>query len=196
MSLDYTELKPGTIIVYESQPWTILEYNFARSQMRKPVVQVKMKNIISGKVVEKGFQAADAIEEADIEKKPAKFLYRRAGRKPSDPSEIWFCEEKDPSKRFQLSEDIVGDCVDLIKPNSLVETMVFDEKIIGINPPIKVELKVVEAPPAIKGNTAQGGSKQVTLETGAVINVPLFINEGDIIKINTKTREYTERVQK
>jgi len=83
-----------------------------------------------------------------------------------------------------------------MKPNMIVEALVFDEKIIGIKLPIKMDLKVTEAPPAVKGNTAQGGSKQITLETGATLFAPLFINEGDIVRINTETGEYVERVDK
>lgn len=194
-TLIYTELKPGKFIVMDGQPYLVLEYNFARSQMRKPVVQVKIKNIISGKVVEKGFQNSDVIEEADIETKSVKYLYSKPGR-GGQKGEFWFCEENNPANRFQLDDTTVGNSLEFIKTNSVISALVFDEKIIGINPPIKVDLEVKEAPPAIKGNTAQGGSKQVVLETGAVINVPLFINAGDIIKLNTQTREYTERVEK
>ena len=101
-----------------------------------------------------------------------------------------------PTARFKLEENVVGNSIDLIKANSLVNAKIFDEKIISIELPIKVELKVVEAPPSTKGNTAQGGNKQVKVETGAMINTPLFVNEGDIIVINTETRQYTERAGK
>jgi elongation factor P len=89
---------------------------------------------------------------------------------------------------------MIGDSADLMKSNLIVDAVVFNNRIIGIKMPVKVELKVVEAPPSTKGNTAQGGTKQVKLETGAAINVPLFIKEGDIIRINTETKQYVERV--
>jgi elongation factor P len=187
--LNYNELKPGKYIILDGQPYVVLEFNFLRMQMRKPVAQTKIKNLISGKVIEKTFQQMDKFEEAEIETKTIKFLY-------SHKNEFWFCEEKNPSARFKLDENLIGNYTDLMKQNSEIEAIIFNNQIIGIKLPIKIELKVIEAPPSTKGNTAQGGTKQVKLETGAVINVPLFINEGDIVKINTETKEYTERAEK
>lgn len=187
--LSYNELKPGTYIVLDGQPYFVLEFNFLRMQQRKPVAQTKIKNLITGKTVEKNFQHTDKLEEAEIETKPIKYLY-------SNKREFWFCFEKDPSKRFKLEESVAGECADLLKTNSIVDAIIFDEKIIGIKLPAKVELKVIEAPPSTKGNTAQGGTKQVKVETGAMINVPMFINEGDIIRINTQAKEYVERAEK
>ena len=165
------------------------DFKFLRMQQRKPVVQTKIKNIITGKTVEKTFQPSDKFEEAEIETKPIKYLYSHKG-------EHWFCEKDNPSARFKLEESLVFDKLDLMKQNSLVDGILFSGKIIEVRLPIKIELKVVEAPPSVKGNTAQGGTKQIKLETGVMINTPLFINEGDIIAINTETREYVERVSK
>ena len=187
--LNYNDLKPGTFMVFEGQPYVVMEFHFLRMQQRKPVVQTKIKNIITGKTVEKTFQPSDKFEEAEIETKAIKYLYNNKG-------EYWFCEKDNPATRFKLEENVVGNSIDLIKANSLVNAKIFDEKIISIELPIKVELKVVEAPPSTKGNTAQGGNKQVKVETGAMINTPLFVNEGDIIVINTETRQYTERAGK
>jgi len=187
--LNYNELKPGTCFILDGQPHLVLEFNFLRMQQRKPVAQTKIKNLITGKVVEKTFQQTDKLEEAEIEIKPVKFLYANRG-------EFWFCEPDDPSKRFKLKENVIRDYVDLMKPNSVIEIMVFNNQTIGVKMPIKMELKVIEAPPAVRGDTAQGGTKQVKLETGAVINAPFFINEGDVVRINTQTREYVERVKK
>jgi elongation factor P len=187
--LDYNELKPGTYIVLESKPYVVLEYNFLRMQQRKPAVQTKIKDLTSGKVIAKTFHPNDSIEEADVSKKKVKFLYSNRG-------EFWFCEENNPSARFKLGQEIIGDSADLMKQNMLVDALVFGEKIINIDLPIKVDLKVVEAPPSFRGDTASGGSKQVKLETGATINVPFFINEGDIVRVNTRERAYVERVEK
>lgn len=187
--LNYNEIKPGKLIVFEGQPYQVVEFNFLRMQQRKPVVQTKLKNIITGKTVEKTFQPSDKFEEAEIEVKPIKYLYSNRG-------ESWFCEQDDPSARFKLEESLVAGKLDLMKQNSPVDAVLFGGEIIEIRLPIKVELKVVEAPPSTKGNTAQGGAKQVKLETGAMINTPLFINEGDVIVINTETKDYVERVGK
>ena len=187
--LSYNEIKPGKCIVFDGQPYQVMEFNFLRMQQRKPVVQTKLKNIITGKTVEKTFQPSDKFDEAEIEIKPIKYLYSHRG-------EHWFCEKDDSSVRFKLEPAMIERYVDLMKSNSEVDAKIFNEKIIGVNLPVKVELKVVEAPPSTKGNTAQGGTKQVKLETGAMINTPLFINEGDVVVVNTETRDYVERAGK
>jgi len=189
MSLSYTELKRGMFIVFENQPYEILEMNFLRMQQRKAVVQTKLKNLINGKVIDHNFQPSDEIKEANIEKKEAVFIYNSRG-------EYWFHEADNPKNRFKLSEDALGNSAQFLKPNVMITTLLFDGEIININLPIKMDLKVTEAPPSARGNTAQGGNKLVTLETGVKINAPLFVNEGDIVKINTETGEYVERVTK
>lgn len=185
--LEYNEATIGKFIVYEGQPYEVLESRVFRMQQRKPVNATKLRNLISGNVVQHSFGVSDKMEEADLETTQVKYLYTNKG-------EYWFCEVKDASKRFQLDEKLLGGGIRFIKANSLVEALLFEEKIIGIKLPVKVELKVVEAPPAVKGDTAKGGSKQIKLETGATINAPLFINEGEMIRVNTGTGDYVERV--
>jgi len=185
--LNYNELKPGEYIIIDGQPYLVLEFNFLRMQQRKPVVQTKLKNLITGKTIERSFQQSDKFEEAEIIAKPIKYLYNHR-------NEFWFCEKNNPAERFKIDEIFVSDYADLMKTNMIIDAVIFNEKIIGVKMPVKVELKVIEAPPATKGNTAQGATKQVKLETGAVINVPLFVKEGDVVRINTETRQYVERV--
>lgn len=187
--LEYNELKPGAYFIYEGQPYIAVQFDFLRMQQRKPVAQVKMKNLINGKVLERNFQNSERFEEAEIINKPVKYLFSNKG-------EFWFCEVNDPSKRFKIDADVIGPSGDLLKANSIIESIIFEDKVIGVKLPIKVELKVVEAPPSTKGNTAQGGSKQVKLETGAMVNVPLFIEQGDVIRVNTDTHQYTDRADK
>lgn len=187
--LSYNELKPGVFIVLNGQPVAVLESEFLRMQQRKPVMKTKLKNLISGSVVERSFQPSDQLEEADMEKTQVKFLYLNRG-------EVWFCDINNPKDRFQIGADIIAGKELFLKPNSEVSALKFNGKILSIEVPVKMEFKVIEAPPGIKGDTAQGGSKAVTIETGAKINTPLFINEGDIIRINTETGSYVERVEK
>lgn len=187
--LVYTDLKPGTKIILNSQPYVVLEYSFVRKQQRKPVVQTKIKNLITGQVVERGFYPRDVIEEAEVEIKEVKFLYSSRG-------EFWFCLPDDQRDRFSIDTGLLGNAVKFLKPNSLVKSSVFNGKIIGLEVPVKVELKVKSAPPAVRGNTAQGVTKQVELETGVHLTVPIFINEGDILRVNTERGEYVERVSK
>ena len=126
---------------------------------------------------------------AEIEMMPVIFIYVNRG-------EYWFNEKGNPKNRFQLSADVIGSAAQFLKGGTEVTAYKFGEKFISIELPIKMELEVTEAPPAIKGDTASGGGKMVTLETGAKINAPLFINTGDIVRVNTQTGEYTERVEK
>lgn len=188
--LSYTELKKGLFIVLNGQPYEVLETSFLRMQQRKAVVQTKLKNLISGKVVDRSFQPSDEIEEADIEKKEAVFIYARGKQ------EYWFHESGNPKNRFKLSGEALGEAAQFLKANTTITTLLFNGSVINIRLPIKMDLKVTEAPPPVRGDTAQGGTKTVTLETGAKINAPLFINEGDIIRVNTETGEYVERVEK
>jgi elongation factor P len=126
-------------------------------------------------------------EEADLQKKDIKFIYQSKGQ-------YMFCEPKDPSKRFSFTEEQIGTQAKYLKPNETVTGIVFDEKIITFKLPIKVQLKVKESAPGVKGDRASGGTKEAILESGAVIQVPLFIEEGDVIEINTETNEYVKRV--
>jgi len=187
--LDYNDVKPRTYIVMDGQPFEVLSSHVFRKQMRKPVNATKLRNLITGKVMEYSFHASEKTQEADIVTREVKYLF-------NNRNEYWFCEKNDPSKRFSLAEDFIGEQGKFMKPNGPIEILTFEDRNIGVKLPIKVELKVTEAPPSIKGNTAQGGTKAVTLETGASLNAPLFINEGDILRINTETGEYVERVQK
>ena len=187
--LEYNEILKGKVILVGEEPYEVLDAHVFRKQQRKPVNQTKLRHLITGKVTEQAFHVSEKAQEADLSTKAVKYLYTKQGEK-------WFCDEKNPADRFMLSHETIGAGGNFMKPNMTVEALVFDERIIGIKIPIKMELRVTEAPPAVKGNTAQGGSKLIMLETGATLNAPLFINEGDIVRINTTTGEYVERVDK
>ncbi|MEK7160870.1 MAG: elongation factor P [Patescibacteria group bacterium] len=184
--LNYNELKPGVFFVMDNEPYEVLEFGFMRMQQRKPVAQTKIKNMLTGKVLNRNFQHTDSFEEAEIDYKKVKFLYAHRDK-------FVFCDVKNPSARFELPQAAIGEQTKFLKSNSEVEVVSFKEKIINVNLPIKMSFKVIEAPPSIKGNTAQGGNKAVKIETGAMISVPLFINEGDVITVNTQTNEYAGR---
>lgn len=187
--LSYNELKPGVIFIWNDEPYQVLESEFLRMQQRKPVMQTKIRNLRNGKVIQTNFHYGDEFEEAEVERKPVIFIYSRRG-------EYWFHEKGDPSKRFSLPEEIVGTGRKFLKEGTEVSAMVFNNNIIGVELPIKIDLKVVETPPQIKGATQSSGTKHAVLETGAKINVPMFINSGDVIRVNTQTGEYTERITK
>ena len=187
--LAYNEVTPKKIILLNNEPYEVLDAHIFRKQQRKPVNQTKLRHLITGRVTEQSFHASDKVEEADVTLQPIKYLYTNRG-------EYWFCAPDNPTDRFKLMSDTVGPQGTYLKPDSMIEAVVFDEKIISLRVPIKVDLAVIEAPPAVRGNTAQGGTKQVILETGAMINAPLFVNEGDVLRINTELGSYVERVGK
>ncbi|OHA79690.1 MAG: hypothetical protein A2747_00055 [Candidatus Yonathbacteria bacterium RIFCSPHIGHO2_01_FULL_44_41] len=187
--IDYNEITPRKCIVLKGEPYEVMSSHVAQKQKRRPTNQTKLRHLITGRVVEETFQQSDRVEEADIETKEIKYLYSGKG-------ESWFCDPKKPADRYALKTELLDGKEGFLKANTLVTAMIFNEKVIGVRLPIKVDLLVKEAPPAVRGNTVQGGSNTVTLETGATINVPMFIHEGDLIRVNTETGTYAERVDK
>ncbi len=173
----------------DDEPYEVLDAHVFRKQQRKPVNATKLRNLKSGRVIERTFQAADNALEADLSKKAVQFIYAQKG-------DAWFHNEGDPKSRFALAESVVGDGLKYLKGGTVVDALVFEDEVIGIKLPIKVELAVTEAAPAVRGNTAQNATKVVTLETGATVTVPLFINQGDVLRVNTETGAYVERVEK
>lgn len=185
--LEYSEIKEGKYVVFEGEPYEVVSSHVFRKQQRKPVNAVKLRSLLTGRIVEHSFHASDKVSEAEIDKKEVKYLYTNKG-------EYWFAEASDASKRFKLPEEIIGPAAKFLKPNILVDAMLFQAKIIGLKLPIKMDLKVIEAHEATKGNTAQGATKLVMLETGTEIQVPMFIKEGDVVRVNTLTGEYADRI--
>lgn len=173
----------------DGDPYLVLSSSISKKDRQKASNNVKMKNLRSGNVVDRTFHQSDVLQEADIEKKNIKYLYNNRG-------EYFFCEPDNPKDRFNLTEEVVGRLGDFVKENSIVEVVVFDDEIMSTIIPVKVNLLVTEADPAVKGNTSSGATKEVVLETGITIQVPMFINEGDTVCINTETNQYAERVEK
>ncbi len=187
--LSYNEIVQRKVIEYNGEPYEVLSSHVFRMQQRKPVNQTKLRNLVSGKVLEISFHQSETVPEAEIANMTALYLYTNRG-------ESWFAEEGNPKNRFSFPEETVHDKVQWLKQNTAVTVVTYKEKPITVSIPVKVDLKVTDAPPAVKGDTATGGNKLVTLETGATILTPLFINPGDVLRINTELGEYTERMEK
>lgn len=187
--LSYNEIVSKKVIVYNGEPFEVLSSHVFRMQQRKPVNQTKLRNLISGKVLEISFHQNENAPEADISRMQATYLYTNRG-------ESWFTEQGNPKNRFSFPEDTVHEKVQWLVQNAPVEVMLYNDKPITVDVPVKVDLKVTDAPPAVKGDTATGGNKIATLESGATVLTPLFINPGDILRINTETGEYVERMEK
>ena len=186
MTLGINEIKRGSLITLEKEPYLVLSVSHKHIGRGGASAQVKVKSLVTGKVFDKTFKPSDEFEEAEVEKIDAEFIYSRN-------EEYWFHEKGEPSERFSINEEVIGDERAFLKPKMDLRAIKFNGEIISIELPIKVDYKVVEAPPNVRGNTAQGGTKQVKIETGAKISTPMFIETGDMIRVNTETGEYVER---
>src|SRR3989338_5782206 len=163
--LEYSEIREKKIIIYSDEPREVSESHVARTQQRKPQNQVKLKSLISGKTIAATFHVSESANEADVEKREVKFLYHNRG-------EYWFCNPNDPKNRFKLEENLMGNITKFLKENSNVTALIWtndddEEKTIKITLPIKMNFKVKEAPPAVRGDTSKGGIKVIVLENGA-----------------------------
>lgn len=187
--LSYNEITLKKVVLHDGEPCLVISSHVFRKQMRKPVNNTKLKGLKSGRMLEVTFHQNETVEEADLETRPITFIFKK-------PGEYWFHVAGKPADRFSLSEDMIGSQARFIKDRMDIDATVFDEEVIGLKFPIKLDLKVTEAMDAVKGNTSSGALKEVTLETGTKMMVPMFINAGDIISINTETGEYSERVKK
>ncbi len=187
--LTINDLKNGIVIKINNEPYMVMSIRHLHMGRGGASLQTKIRNLRTGQVYERNFKPADEFEEAEIEKIASRFLYENRGL-------YWFNEADNPKNRFLLKFEKIGDSAQFLKPNLEIKAIKFEDKIINIELPIKVDYKVVEAPPAIRGDTAQGGTKTVIIETAAKISTPLFINEGDVIRVNTETGEYVERIEK
>lgn len=185
--LAYNDIRIGKVIIFNGEPYAVLSSHVFRKQQRKPVNATKLKNLITGKVTEYSFHVSEKAEEAEIETRPLTYIYNARG-------EWWFHRTGNPSERITLPEDLLGDQKKFLKEKMELDGLYFEDKPFGIRLPIKMQFKVAEAPPNVRGNTSQGGNKLVTLETGAQITTPMFVEIGDTIEINTETGEYVSRV--
>ncbi len=185
--LSINEIKSGSQIIVNNDPYTILNVQHSKMGRAGAVLRTKMKNLKTGNILNKTFQGAEKVEKADIEEKKGQYLY-------GDGSNFFFMDN-DNYEQFEIPTEVIGEQSKFLKEETEIGIIYFKETPINIKLPIKMNFKVTEAPPAIKGNTADGGSKQVTLENGITVNTPLFIKEGDEIRVNTETGEYAERVK-
>jgi elongation factor P len=182
---EITDLKVGTNISIDGEPFRISWNQFSKTGRQGGVMAVKMKNLRNGKVIPKTFQGADKIQPAEILMKKAQFLYK-------DTAGFNFMNSED-FEQFALSEEAVGEAGRFLQDGEEYDLMYFDGTPINVNLPIKMEFTVAETMPGVKGDTASGGTKPATLDCGITVAVPLFINEGEKIRINTDTLDYVER---
>jgi elongation factor P len=180
--ISFNELKKQQRIIIDQDPYEIIESSLMFKGRGQSVMQTKLRNLITGNVLSRTFRPNEKFEEAELEKKTIRFIYRKK-------DEYVFCYPDKPSERFSLF-----DVNALVKPNEEYEGLLFNNKVVTVNLPIKTQMKVKFAPPGVKGDRAQAGNKIVTLENDVEMSVPLFINEGDIVEINTEKAEYVRKI--
>ena len=181
-----TDLKPGRAIQVDGTPYIIVSSQFGRKSQSKANMQCKLKNLRTGAVVQKNFQGSEQIEPADIGYRRVQYLF-------SDGASYTFMDVN-TFDQFALDRETIGNAKQYLIEGGEVDALMFGEKPIGIQMPATVALKVTETTPGVKGDTATGGTKPALLESGATVSVPLFVTEGDTIRINTETGEYMARV--
>ncbi len=183
--LSINDLKVGTKVTYNNEPYIVTSSEHSKLGRGGGIQRTKLRNLISGTIIEKTFAGAEKLEEAELETKKAQYLYR-------DADEYYFMDSK-TFEQFSLSSNQLGKIANFLKEGGEVDIIYYDSKPINVNLPIKITLEVTYTEPGFKGNTASTVTKPATLETGAQLNVPLFIKTGDKIVLDTRTGEYVER---
>jgi elongation factor P len=183
--MDINDMKLGAIVLMNNQPFQVIWSNRMRTAQRKPVMQTKLRNVITGKVMEYSFKFGERIEEADVTREKANFLY-------ADAEGTHFMNNE-TFETIDMPKEVTAEQEPFLKEGTDVQILRFNGKPVSIELPIKIELKVTEAPPNVVGNSGGSVTKPVTLETGLVVNAPMFIKEGDTLRIDTRTGEYVER---
>ena len=180
------DFKNGITIEYENNIWQVIEFQHVKPGKGSPFVRTKLKNIKSGGVIEKSFRPTEKFPQAHIERKDYQYLYA--------DGDLYNFMDVETYDQIALSKDNVGDSLKFVKENEMVKICSHNGNVFAIEPPLFVELEVTETEPGFAGNTAQGATKPATVETGAQVQVPLFVNQGDKLKIDTRTGEYLSRV--
>lgn len=180
-------LRKGLKIEIDGEPYVVVQFQFVKPGKGQALYKCKLKNMVTGAQFDKTFRSGDKMKEANLEEKEMEYLY-------SDGESYCFMNMSTYDQVF-LSEDQVSDAKAFLKENTVCNTLLFDGNVIGISLPNFVELKIETAEPWAKGDTASGSTKPATLETGVVIQVPPFVEEGEMVKIDTRTGEYVERVK-
>jgi len=183
--LSITDLKTGTKLIMEQDPYVVLSYSHSKMGRGGAVVKTKLKNLKTGATIDKTFQGADKVYEAELSKKNMTYLY-------SDGNNAFFMDNES-FEQVEIAEEKIGANKDYLVENSSIDVLFFNNEPINIELPIKMSFVITEAPPAVKGNSQGTITKKATIETGALIDVPIFIKEGDKIVVDTRDGSYVER---
>lgn len=179
------DFRNNMTITYEGDAWQIIEFQHVKPGKGAAFVRTKMRNLCTGAVIEKSFNPTERFENAMIDRREMNYLYETDGQYTFMDNETF--------DQLELSKDQLGDALNFLMENMTVKVVIYEGRILGVELPNTVEMKVVETDPVIRGDTATGGSKPAKMETGYVVRVPLFINEGDTLRIDTRSGDYIER---
>ncbi len=185
MALSITNLKKGVMFVYEETPYKVIEYSQKVMGRGGSIVNVRIKSLLDGRVLEKTFKGNEQLEPADVENRSVQYLY-------TDGSTYYFMEQ-DTYEQFEISSDLIGDGAGYLKEGDKVTAQLFDGRVINVELPKNVYLEVTYTESAVKGDTSSSITKEAQLETGITVKVPAFIKQGDIISVDTETGAYRER---
>jgi elongation factor P len=183
--INVNDLKVGMTIMYENNIYSVMDTQHVKPGKGAAFVQAKLKNLRSGSIIENRFNSSDKVEPARIEKKPMQYLYSM--------NNVYYFMDMNTYEQVEINKSQIGDDSDLLKENLEVDIIFFEGEMLGMNLPDKIALKVVHTEPAVKGNTTSSAMKDATLETGKVIKVPLFIEEGEELLISSKDGKYVSR---
>ncbi|MEC4685134.1 MAG: elongation factor P [Nitrospirota bacterium] len=182
-----SDFKRGTKIEFRGEPYEILDFQHVKMGRGSAFVRTKMKGLRTGKIIEETFSSGDKVPKPELEEKEMQYLYKQ--------DNLCYFMDTETYEQVPVTEEQLGDSLKYLKENMNVYILYYKGEAIAVELPIFVELKVAQTEPGFKGDTASGGSKPAILETGASVKVPFHINEGDIIKVDTRTGEYIERVK-
>jgi len=185
MQISTAEFRKGLRIVFDGQPYAIVDFQHVKPGKGGAFVRTKLKHMRQGKVIDNTFRSGEKVELVDFEDKHMQFLYR---------DERYHFMDMETYEQVSLSSEEVGDAREYLKENTEVDVLYIDGSPAAVELPNFIELAIARTDPGVRGDTAQGGTKPATLETGAVVQVPLFLSEGDVVKVDTRTGEYLGRV--
>ena len=188
MALDTSQFKNGLKIELDGQPFTITYFQHVKPGKGGAFVRTKLKNLLNGRVVDKTFRSGEKCNEADIEEKNMQYLYH-------DGEDLIFMDTES-YEQIPIGSDVLGDAINYLMENMEVDVLFWRGKPVSVELPNYIEAKVTQSDPGVKGDTSSGALKPATIETGFTLNVPLFIEEGDVLRVDTRTGEYSERVSK
>ena len=187
MTIGYGDLRKGMAIELDGEPYMVVDYERSKMQQRAPTMRIRFREIRSGKVLDRSFSGYDVkLTQADVERRSAQYIY--------DEDDVCYFMDTDSYDQFPLLKEQISEELNYLKEEMTVDLVFYEDNPIAIELPITVDLQVVDSPPGLKGDTATGATKPATLETGLLIQVPLFVNEGEYVKVDTRNATYLSRV--